>query len=87
MNAIFLEDARYVENHKVFLRFNHGVQGEADLKDVIDRYRVAAPLSEPAEFAKFHLDSWPTLCWECGFDIAPEALYQMVIDSLSRAQK
>ena len=75
-----------MENHRVFLRFNDGVQGEADLKDVIDRYKIAAPLIDPEKFAKFYFDSWPTLCWECGFDIAPEALYQKVINSLSKDQ-
>jgi hypothetical protein len=29
-------------------------------------------------FARFYLDSWPTLAWECGFDISPESLYSML---------
>jgi len=31
-----------------------------------------------AEFAKFTLDEWPTLVWSCGFDLAPEMLYERV---------
>jgi len=27
---------------------------------------------------EFFLDSWPTLAWECGFDISPESLYLRV---------
>ena len=76
---IFLQEARYVSQHKVFLRFNDGTQGEVDLKDVVDIHPAAASLKDPAEFSKFHLDSWPTLCWDCGFDIAPESLYERVV--------
>lgn len=57
MEAIFLEEARHVADHTVFLRFNDGTQGEADLRDVIERYAIAAPLKEPSLFSKFHLDS------------------------------
>jgi len=80
MEAIFLEEARHVANHTVYLRFNDGTQGEADLRDVIERYAIAAPLMEPSLFSKFRLDSWPTLCWDCGFDIAPETLHRKVLE-------
>jgi len=80
MNIIYIEEARHVENHTVFLRFNDGTQGETDLKDVIDRHQIATPLKDPREFSKFYLDSWPTLCWDCGFDIAPETLYRKVLE-------
>ena len=33
----------------------------------------------PARFADLHLDSWPTLVWDCGFDVAPESLYQRAL--------
>jgi hypothetical protein len=81
VGAIFVENARHVGNHTVFLRFNDGTQGQIDLRDVIDRYAIAAPLKDPVEFSKFHLDSWPTLCWDCGFDIAPEALHRKVLEN------
>ena len=51
--------------------------GEADLKEFIFKFQIATPLREPSEFAKFHLDEWPTLTWDCGFDIDPEYLYQI----------
>jgi hypothetical protein len=85
MKAIYLEEARHIANHTLFLRFSDGAQGEVDLKDVIDRYEIAAPLRNAANFAKFQLDSWPTLCWECGFDIAPESLYQKVLEGQKRS--
>jgi hypothetical protein len=27
-------------------------------------------------FQNFYLDEWPTLAWPCGFDVAPETLYE-----------
>jgi hypothetical protein len=30
----------------------------------------------PDERNNFHLDSWPTLAWDCGFDVDPDSLYE-----------
>lgn len=75
MESIYLLEAKYINEFKVFLKFNTGDEGEVDLKDLVYKYKVAEPLRDPNKFSKFYLDSWPTLAWECGFDIAPEALY------------
>ena len=76
MECIFIESAEYVEDFKVHLRFNDGKSGEVDLKETIYKYDAAATLRDPKKFAHFHLDSWPTLTWDCGFDVAPESLYE-----------
>lgn len=71
-----IEQADYVGDYKVRLRFDTGEEGVADLRDVIDSYAAARSLADPAEFAKFSLDEWPTLVWPCGFDLSPEVLYE-----------
>jgi len=76
MDCIYLIEARYIKDFKVFLKFNTGKSGEADLKDIIFKYDIASPLRESKNFSEFFLDSWPTLAWKCGFDIAPEKLYE-----------
>nr|VFK21406.1 MAG: Protein of unknown function (DUF2442) [Candidatus Kentron sp. LPFa]VFK34814.1 MAG: Protein of unknown function (DUF2442) [Candidatus Kentron sp. LPFa] len=78
MECVYLSEARHLGGFKVFLRFNTGESGEVDLGEIVRRYEIAKPLRDPARFAQFHLDSWPTLTWDCGFDIAPESLYSMV---------
>ena len=78
MECVYVENAKYAGGFKVLLQFNDGKTGEADLKETIYKYDAASPLRDPSEFAKFHLDSWPTLAWDCGFDIAPESLYEQV---------
>jgi hypothetical protein len=78
MECVYISEAHYVKDFKIFLKFNTGESGEADLKDIIYKYEIAEPLRDPTCFSKFYLDSWPTLAWDCGFDLAPESLYLRV---------
>ena len=75
MECIYVSEAHYIKDFKVFLKFSTGESGEVDLKDIVYKYKIAEPLRDPVRFSKFYLDSWPTLAWNCGFDIAPESLY------------
>ena len=76
MECISIIAAEYIADYRIFLRFNTGESGEVDLRDIVFSHKIAEPLRDPEVFAKFHLDSWPTLSWDCGFDVAPESLYQ-----------
>jgi hypothetical protein len=76
IDCIYLEEAKYLDGFRIFLRFNDEKSGIVDLKETIYRYAAAYPLREPEPFSKFYLDSWSTLAWNCGFDIAPETLYE-----------
>ncbi len=69
-------EATYQEGYKILLRFNTGESGVVDLADLIYKYKASAPLLDKNEFKKFYLDEWPTLAWPCGFDLAPESLYE-----------
>jgi hypothetical protein len=75
MECIYISEAHYIKDFKIFLKFNTGESGEVDLKDIVHSYGIAEPLRDPVHFSKFYLDSWPTLAWDCGFDVAPESLY------------
>ena len=75
---VYLEQAHYLHDYRIWLRFNTGEEGEVDLQDLVFKYQAAAPLRIPAAFADFYLDEWPTLAWACGFDVSPETLYQRV---------
>jgi hypothetical protein len=70
----YLLDAEYRCGFKVFVRFSTGEAGEIDLAEIISKHEAAAPLRDEKMFSEFYLDSWPTLAWKCGFDIAPEVL-------------
>lgn len=77
MDCVYLKEAKYLDGFKISLTFNDGKCGEVDLKDVVYKYKIASPIRDPQRFSEFYLDSWPTVAWECGFDIAPESLYEM----------
>ena len=79
MDCVYLLSADYVEGFEVFLKFNTGESGRVDLKDIVFRNEAAAALRDPKVFSEFYLDSWPTLAWKCGFDIAPETLYEKLM--------
>jgi len=73
---IAVSAAHYQHDYQIKLTFNTGEQGIVDLHDLIERYPIAKPLKNLHEFQQFYLDEWPTLAWPCGFDIAPETLYE-----------
>jgi hypothetical protein len=80
--VVYLKNAEYRGGFKLYLEFNTGEAGEIDLEDLILSHQQAEPLRDPAIFAQFYLDSWPTLAWKCGFDVAPESLYQRYLETL-----
>jgi hypothetical protein len=75
MQCVYVLEAQYIRDFTVCLKFNTGEAGEADLKDIIYKYKNAETLRDPVNFKNFYLDNWPTLAWDCGFDISPESLY------------
>ncbi|NMW18019.1 MAG: DUF2442 domain-containing protein [Chlorobiaceae bacterium] len=75
MECISIVEARYVKDYQIFLKFNTGETGEVDLRDLVYKYPIAESLRNPEVFSNFYLDSWPTLAWDCGFDVDPDSLY------------
>ena len=82
MDIIYVVEAYHVNEYRLFLKFNTGESGEVDLKDVVYKYKAAKPLRDPVKFSNFYLDNWPTIAWECGFDIAPESLYSRMKNTI-----
>lgn len=78
---IWLVDAVYRGDYRVFVRFNDGKESEIDLENYIkskNEETVFAPLKELDVFQTVHFDSdLDTIVWANGADIAPERLYEM----------
>ena len=73
-------EARYEGAHRVWLRFDDGLSGEADLSTELIG-DVFEPLRDPEYFARFVVDE--TLLWPNGADFAPEFLHQRVAQGSS----
>jgi hypothetical protein len=75
---IEVEDAKYLKDYVIWLRFNDGSQGEVDLKDELAG-EVFEPLNDPEFFKSFTLNpEWKTIAWPNGADFAPEFLYSLL---------
>jgi hypothetical protein len=65
-------EAKYIREHRVWLRFNDGASGELDLACELD-----GPIFEPlkdVEFFRQFVVRYNTLSWQNGADFAPEFL-------------
>ena len=72
-------EARAVGGHRLYLRFEDGVEGEVDLSEIVEFKGVFAPLKDPTEVAKVRVDSEiGTVCWPSGADLDPDVLYSAI---------
>lgn len=71
---LHVTDARILSAYRLWLRFNDGAKGIADLSNDLDA-PVFEPLQDPAHFAAGQCDPLlHTVVWPCGADFAPEFL-------------
>ena len=80
---VFVTEARLLGPHRVWLRFDDGLEGEIDLGPEIYG-EVFEPLKDPEYFARFTLER--TLTWPNGADFAPEFLHEGVWKAKSRGR-
>ena len=72
-------EAQAVGGHRLYLRFEDGVEGEVDLLELVEFEGVFAPLREPTEVAKVRVDpEIGTVCWPNGADLDPDVLYSTI---------
>lgn len=72
-------EARAIEGHKIYIRFEDGIDGEIDLSDLVTFQGVFAPLQDPRELAKLRVDpEVGTICWPSGADLDPDVLYALL---------
>jgi hypothetical protein len=79
---VFVKAAEYISDYKIAIEFNTGESAVVDFAQMIKEDPLAAPLADLTQFKLFYLDPWPTLAWQCGYDIAPESVYCMATGKL-----
>lgn len=80
---VWVVEAKYLEGHKVWLRFSDGLEGELDLENTIksDPRAIFQALQDLEQFRRFRVDM-DTLVWENGLDLAPEFLHDLLKSAL-----
>ena len=72
-------EVRPMGEHRVFIRFEDGVQGEIDIAELIAFEGVFAALRDPARFAEVRVHpELGTVYWPNGADLDPDVLYAKV---------
>lgn len=75
---LHVTNAEYRGDYRIWLEFNDGSSGEADLRSALTG-SIFAPLTSINEFRQFQLDSDAhTLVWPNGADFAPEFLRDLI---------
>jgi hypothetical protein len=75
----------YVDNYRLYLCFEDGIEGTVDLFEHIHFSRVLAPLADQNYFAQVRVNpEIGTICWPNGADIDPDVLYAI---GLGRAHR
>lgn len=69
-----VEEAKYLRDYVIWVKFNNGLEGEVDLEGELTG-EVFGPLKDKNLFKSFKVDhELETIVWENGADLAPEFL-------------
>ena len=85
LRSVHVVEAKHLGGHRVWMRFDDGSAGEADLAPYLEG-EVFAPLRSLATFAAFTIGEARTLSWSHGADFAPEFLHDLVTRSVTRSK-
>lgn len=77
MKFLHIDEAKYLDGHRVWLKFSDGTEGQVDLGNELGG-PVFEPLKDPEFFQQFTLEGH-TLTWPNGADFAPEYLHALTL--------
>ena len=70
-------------NYRLRVEFSDGVAGMVDLSTRLFG-TVFEPLKDPTLFAQVNIDKFGALAWPNGADLAPDTLYQTLLEKDQR---
>jgi hypothetical protein len=77
---LYVTGAEYVDGYRIRIAFSNGESGVVDLKDALWG-PVFEPLRDVREFARFRVSEvFRTICWDNNADLAPEFLYNRMVE-------
>lgn len=84
MELLHVTKAEYIQDFKIYLEFNNGEKGIANLEG-----KLRGPVFEPHKnvdfFKDFYLETW-TITWKNNTDLAPEFLLDLVLEERELAK-
>ena len=73
-------DVKALENHRIWVRFSDGLEGEIDLSDLVGQ-GVFESWRKPGAFDEVFVDPEAhTVAWPGGIDLCPDSLYQDILE-------
>ena len=83
-----IRQAKYHDGYKIFLGFDDGLKGIVDLKNFIfnNSFSAFKRLQDKNQFKDFILENH-TLVWGNDLDLAPEFLYDLLLNSVKLIEK
>ena len=76
---LWVTNAKYLGEYRVWLSFNDGTRGEVDLSNRLHG-PMFEPLKDPYLFSQVRFDSEAdTIVWPNGADLAPEYLHSLIV--------
>ena len=87
-HSVSVVEAHHVRDYVIWLRFEDGVEGEADLSDLVFRWDTdwVRPLRNVEYFKNFKVNEI-TIEWPNRFDVAPASLHLRVLGRYPRKKK
>lgn len=76
MKFLHIEEANYLDEYRIWLKFSDGIEGAVNLKNELDG-PIFEPLKNTETFRQFTLEGH-TLTWPNGADFAPEHLHALI---------
>ena len=76
MKFLHIDEAKYLNGHRVWVKFSDGTKGQVDLRNELDG-PIFEPLKDPDYFKQFTLEGH-TLTWPNGADFAPEYIHSLM---------
>ncbi len=78
-----IQEVEPIDGYRLYVKFEDGTEGEVALAD-----RLFGPMFEPLRaldlFSRVYVDNYGVICWPNGADLAPDALYDNLIESSAK---
>ena len=75
MNVVM--SVRPLDDYQLEVCFEDGMRGIVSIKERLFG-PVFEPLRDPNQFRQVEVDEFGAVCWPCGADLAPDALYERI---------